>query len=165
MTNQKHCASCHAEGGERVGRPLPVGEVGTSRDRLDTWGKKYAVQANQVVKKMGIERRGLVEEDSPGYNVAHLDGIWLRAPYLHNGSVPSLRDLLKPAAQRPREFYRGYDVYDPRAVGFISEGAEAKKVGTLYQVERKGNGNEGHPFGTELPGGDKDALIEYLKTL
>lgn len=162
---EKHCAACHAEGGERVGRPLPLEQVGTSRDRLDTWGKKYAEQANQVVKKMGIERRGLVEEDLIGYNVAHLDGIWLRAPYLHNGSVPSLRDLLNPPGQRPREFYRGYDVYDPRDVGFVSQGAEAKKVGTLYDVGRKGNGNEGHLFGTELHSGDKDTLIEYLKTL
>jgi len=99
-----------------------------------------------------------------GYTVPHLDGIWLRAPYLHNGSVPSLRDLLKAPADRPRSFYRGYDVYDSLNVGFIVQGPEAQKVGSLYDVGRKGNGNEGHVFGTTLPAADKESLIEYLKT-
>jgi hypothetical protein len=159
------CASCHAETSERVGRPLPLAEIGTNRDRLDSWGKQYAVAANNVVQKMGLERRGLVEEDLIGYNVQHLDGIWLRAPYLHNGSVPTLRDLLQPQSERPKVFYRGYDLYDAQDVGFVSDGDEAKRVGTLFDVSRKGNGNEGHEFGTKLPQHQKDALIEYLKTL
>ncbi len=161
----QHCGACHGEDSDRVGRPLPLAEVGTSRDRLDTWDKAYAIQANQVVDDMGLERRGLVEEDLPGYNVPHLDGIWLRAPYLHNGSVPSLRDMLRRPGERPRTFYRGYDVYDPMNVGFISQGPEAMKDGTLHDVSRKGNGNQGHEFGTELSAGQKDDLIEYLKTL
>lgn len=161
----RHCASCHAEDSDKVGRPLPLAEVGTNRDRLDTWGRKYAILANQVVEEMGLERRGLVEEDLPGYNVQHLDGIWLRAPYLHNGSVPTLRDLLKAPEDRPRVFYRGYDVYDPVNVGFIVQGPEAEKVGTRYDTARKGNGNEGHLFGTSLSESDKESLIEYLKTL
>ena len=49
-----------------------------------------------------------------GYANSPLDGVWLRAPYLHNGSVPTLRDLLEPSDQRPKTFYRGYDVYDQR---------------------------------------------------
>lgn len=165
----QHCGTCHAEGGDKVGRSIPLAEIGTSRDRFDTWSKKFASLANKVVEDMGIERRGLVDEDDKeeliGYNVQHLDGIWLRAPYLHNGSVPTLRDLLKPAAERPKTFYRGYDVYDPINVGFISTGPEAEKVGTLHDISKKGNGNQGHDFGTSLPEVEKDALIEYLKTL
>ncbi|MEN8259128.1 MAG: c-type cytochrome, partial [Pseudomonadota bacterium] len=161
----QHCASCHAEGGDQVGRSLPLATIGTSRDRFDTWGKEYAIKANQVVEDMGLERRGLVEEDLIGYSVPHLDGIWLRAPYLHNGSVPTLRDLLKPAAERPKTFYRGYDLYDPDNVGFVYQGPEAERIGTLHDVTRKGNGNQGHEFGTALPGEEKDALLEYLKTL
>ena len=161
----RQCASCHAEDSPKVGRPLPLADVGTNRDRLDTWGKQYAVKANKVVSDMGIERRGLVEQDLIGYNVPHLDGIWLRAPYLHNGSVPTLRDLLRRPAERPKTFYRGYDVYDPGDVGFISRGDEAKRVGTLHDTSRKGNGNEGHEFGTSLPDEEKNSLIEYLKTL
>ena len=58
-----------------------------------------------------------------GYANAPLDGLWLRAPYLHNGSVPTLEALLSPPAERPRAFLRGYDVYDPRAMGFVSDPA------------------------------------------
>ncbi len=160
-----NCAVCHDSDGDLVGRPMPLAEVRTSRDRLDTWAGKYAAQANRVVEEMGLERRGLVEQDSPGYNPPHLDGLWLRAPYLHNGSVPTLRDLLRPPGERPATFYRGYDVYDPVDVGFVVQGPEAERWGTLHDTGRKGNGNYGHEFGTDLPAEQKEALLEYLKTL
>ena len=159
----KSCAGCHASA--RTGTVVPVAEVGTDRNRIDTWTGKSAGAANKAVKDMGIERKGLVEADPTGYVAAFLDGVWLKAPYLHNGSVPSLRDMLEPAAKRPREFYRGYDVYDPTNAGFVSQGPKAERAGTKYEVERKGNGNQGHEFGVALPQQDKDALIEYLKTL
>ena len=56
-----------------------------------------------------------------GYASHPLDGIWLRAPYLHNGSVPTMRELLMPPAQRRATFYRGDDVYDQANLGFVSE--------------------------------------------
>ena len=80
-------------------------------------------------------------------------------------SVPTLRDLLKPVAQRPEVFYRGYDVYDPKDVGFITTGAEAEGAGTKYNVHDRASGNQGHEYGTQLPAAEKDALIEYIKTL
>ena len=49
-----------------------------------------------------------------------LDGVWLRAPYLHNGSVPTVRDLLDKADERPKAFYRGNDVIDQQHLGFVS---------------------------------------------
>ena len=162
-TFDQHCAACHASA--RTGTRLPLAEVGTDRNRLDSWSKAAAVAANKVVKDMGIERRGLVEEDPAGYVAAFLDGIWLRAPYLHNGSVPSLRDLLEPAAKRPTLFFRGYDVYDPARVGFVSAGPEAERAGTRFDTSRKGNGNQGHEFGSTLAEDEKKALLEYLKTL
>jgi hypothetical protein len=73
--------------------------------------------------------------------------------------------MLKPAAERPKVFYRGYDVYDPENVGFVTQGSGAERVGTKYDVSERSNGNQGHEFGTNLSAGDKDALIEYLKTL
>ena len=157
------CASCHAS--ERTGTRMPIGEIGTDPDRIATWNKDAAIKANQVVTDMGIEREGLVEETLNGYVVSFLDGIWLRAPYLHNGSVPTLRDLLNPVDHRPTKFYRGYDVYDQHGVGFVSSGPEAEKKGSPYDVNERGSSNQGHEFGTMLSDEEKDVLVEYLKTL
>jgi hypothetical protein len=157
------CARCHAS--ERTGTRVPVTEVGTDRNRLDTWNKDAAIAANKVVSDMGLERKGLVEAPLDGYIAAFLDGIWLRAPYLHNGSVPTLRDLLEPVERRPQVFWRGYDVLDSVKVGFIADGPDAKRVGTRHDVRQKGGGSQGHLYGTNLPATDKEALVEYLKTL
>lgn len=121
-----------------------------------------------------------------GYANLPLDGIWLRAPYLHNGSVPDLQALLEPSTKRPTVFYTGYDVYDYDRVGFVTRPAcangepEAGCVapgspeasvpageGWRYDTTLRGNGNYGHEgpdYGTELSPADKRALIEYLKT-
>jgi len=159
----RNCAQCHAS--ERTGTRVPVEEVGTDRERLDTWSKQAAIESNKVVRRFGIERKGLVEKEPSGYIAAFLDGIWLRAPYLHNGSVPTLRDMVKPVAERPKVFYRGYDVYDPVNVGFVTQGPEAERVGTKFDVSQRASGNQGHEYGTTLSAAQKNALIEYLKTL
>jgi mono/diheme cytochrome c family protein len=158
-----NCARCHAS--ERTGTRVPAEEVGTDRERLKSWSKQAAIESNKVVRNFGIERRGLVENEPSGYIAAFLDGIWLRAPYLHNGSVPTLRDLLKPVPERPKVFHRGFDVYDPENVGFVTQGAEAQRIGTKYDVSERASGNHGHEFGVNLSAAEKDALIEYLKTL
>jgi len=159
----QNCARCHAS--ERTGTRVPVEEVDTDRERLNTWSKQAAIESNKIVRNFGIERRGLVENEPSGYIAAFLDGIWLRAPYLHNGSIPTLRDLLNPVAERPKVFYRGYNVYDPVNVGFITQGKEAEHVGTKFNVNERASGNQGHEYGTTLSQAEKDALIEYLKTL
>ncbi|SEF07372.1 Cytochrome c [Rhizobiales bacterium GAS188] len=143
----QECASCHAESGAGVGRLMPVAEVGTDPDYADRWA---AASGNK-----------------PAYTVSHLDGIWLRGPYLHNGSVPSLRDLLLPAAQRPKQFYRGNDVLDAKNGGFFSRVGDhdAERRGNLFDTTLKGNGNQGHEYGTSLPDDQKDDLIAYLETL
>ena len=96
---------------------------------------------------------------STGYANHPLDGIWARAPYLHNGSVPTLADLLLPPAERPRAFFRGCDTFDAERVGFVC------KAGTEIRTELAGNGNGGHVYGTTLSGAERRALLEYLKTL
>src|SRR5258705_879463 len=158
-----NCTRCHDS--ERTGTRVPAEEIGTDRERLKTWSKQAAIESNKVVRGFGIERRGLVEIEPSGYIAAFLDGIWLRAPYLHNGSVPTLRDLFKPVAERPKVLYRGYDVYDPVDVGFVTQGKEAERVGTKYDVSQRASGNQGHEYGVNLSVAEKDALIEYLKTL
>jgi hypothetical protein len=93
-----------------------------------------------------------------------LDGLWLRAPYLHNGSVPNLRALLFPD-QRPARFIRAYDVYDWQNVGFVSAGADAEREGVVYDTTLKGNSNAGHVYGQQLAAEQREDLLEYLKTL
>ena len=112
---------------------------------------------------MGIDRPNMVK--IAGYQSPPLDGVWMRAPYLHNGSVPTLRDLLAPVPARPKTFYRGYDVYDPANVGFVTAGFDTKRLGWLHDTTERGNGNEGHLYGTTLSPAEKNSLLEYLKTL
>jgi hypothetical protein len=110
-----------------------------------------------------------------GYVATRLDGLWSRGPYLHNGSVPTLRDMLKAPDRRPRVFYRGYDVVDPRDGGFVASIARAEKLGLnrqalvqssfRYDTGEPGNSNQGHVYGTDLEPEQKEALLAYLKTL
>ena len=92
---------------------------------------------------------------------------WLRAPYLHNGSVPNLWELLTPQEERTKTFCRGNDVYDYRNVGFVYEMKDGKCNFFVFDTSKPGNGKEGHSgekFGTRLQPQEKWALIEYLKT-
>lgn len=157
------CSSCHAPGGARTGQVIPIDEVGTDRHRLDTWTTASASAFNALTKGQPWEFTHFRKTN--GMATSLLDGIWLRGPYLHNGSVPTVADLLEPAAQRPRKFYRGYDVIDPVGVGFVSQGPEAQQSGFEYDVTLPGNGNAGHEYGTSLTSGEKRALVEFLKTL
>lgn len=162
----RDCRSCHGFGeGTRLGQIIPLAEVGTDNNRLITWTAEAAKIANQAVARLGIERQPITKPSVDGYQAVPLDGIWLRAPYLHNGSVADLTDLLETPDKRAKVFYRGYDVYDPTRMGFDTRSAEAQRLGCKVDIGVKGNGNQGHLYGTGLPAADKKALIEYLKTM
>ena len=158
------CASCHAPGGAYFGRVTPIGEIGTDRERFDTWTAEHAAATNAKALELGVVRKAMVKD--VGYANQPLDGIWLRAPYLHNGSVPSLTALLAPPEERPASFWRGCDIYDPVAVGFRST-APDDDCPNLFLLDTglRGEGNGGHVYGTDLPAAEKAALVEYLKTL
>ena len=157
------CASCHAPENRRFGQVIPVAEVGTDRHRLDTWTKSAAAAYNAFGE--GRDWAFSSFRTTDGYVAVSLDGLWLRGPYLHNGSVPTLVDLLEPAERRPARFWRGHDLIDADKVGFVSDGADAQRVGTPYDTSKPGNSNAGHLYGTSLPPDVKRALLEYLKTL
>jgi hypothetical protein len=159
----QNCASCHAFGQQRTGTVISVDEVGTDRHRLDMWTEEAARAYNAYGQGYAWKFNAFTK--TSGYVAVPLDGLWLRAPYLHNGSVPSLWDLLEIPENRPQLFYRGYDVYDPQKVGFITEGSEAERTGFRHETSVPGNGNGGHRYGTALSPAEKEALIEYLKTL
>jgi mono/diheme cytochrome c family protein len=102
------------------------------------------------------------ERSTPDYRARPLDGIWATAPYLHNGSVPTLADLLKPAAQRPPTFFVGDCEIDPVNVGCDT----TQRPGAfLFDTSKAGNRNTGHEHGTGLSADDRAALLEYLKSL
>ena len=160
---QEHCDYCHDPGGEIFDKVELVEELGTDRNRVDAFTQELARELNKV----GTASWKLDNfTKTYGYVNTLLDGIWLRAPYLHNGSVPTLRDLLNKPDQRPKEFYRGNDVYDWDNVGFKWDVPEQNgRTFFLYDSAEKGNDNGGHLYGTELSKDEKDALIEYLKAL
>ncbi len=100
------------------------------------------------------------------YESRVLQGIWAAAPYLHNGSVRSLAELLTPPAQRASAFKVGPE-YDPDAIGLAKTQTQFNfEIQTTDCSDRNsGNSRCGHVFGTALPDVDKKALLEYLKTL
>jgi mono/diheme cytochrome c family protein len=156
------CASCHAFGTAQVGQVTPIAEVATDRERLDSFTEELARGMNTIGSGRPWQFKRFRKTD--GYANMPLDGLWLRAPYLHNGSVPTLRSLLFPE-ERPETFYRRYDVYDWAAGGFVTSGAAAEREGTMFDTRLRGNGNRGHLYGTGLSRTDRENLIEYLKTL
>jgi mono/diheme cytochrome c family protein len=160
---QTQCSTCHAEGGDRLGQVIPVAEVKTDGHRLGMWRENAANAYNNYIQNDAWKFQHFRATD--GYVASLLDGVWARAPYLHNGSVPSLYDLLQAPERRPQRFWRGSDIYDFRKVGFHSLIPTTDQLGFLYDTGVRGNGNEGHAYGTHLPEQDKIALIEYLKTL
>ena len=122
-------------------------------DLTQTPGAPGVASASEPVRKGAYEARVL-------------QGIWAAAPYLHNGSVPTLADLLTPAAQRPKVFSVGPN-YDIVSVGLAkSQPASSFSFQTTDCANlNSGNSNCGHDYGTTLPAADKSALIEYLKNL
>ncbi|MEQ1485783.1 di-heme-cytochrome C peroxidase [Methyloglobulus sp.] len=96
------------------------------------------------------------------YRARPLDGIWATAPYLHNGSVASLYELLLPPAERSQVFYVGNREFDPEAVGFKSG---RSKNGFRFDAQFPGNRNSGHVYGTDLNQDQRRDLLEFLKTL
>ncbi len=157
------CSACHAPEGPRMGHAIPIEEIGTDRHRLDTWTLPAAAAFNALAEGKPWQFKSFRKTN--GYVAMPLLGVWLNAPYLHNGSVPTLTDLLEPPERRPQRFYRGYDVYDPVRGGFVAQGADAEREGEVFDTTRAGSANGGHTYGTTLAPELKSALVEYLKTL
>ena len=158
----QHCATCHALDGAQVGQVVSIEEIRTDRERLDSFTSELAAKMRTLGE--GHPWRFKNFQKTNGYSNMPLDGVWLRAPYLHNGSVPSLRDLLAPPEERPVVFYRGYPVYDYENLGFVSSGPAAEASGFRFDTRERGNGNQGHLYGTNLDEQEIEALLEYLKT-
>ena len=137
--------------------------------------KSYAAAGIDAAQRRVIEdldrrkavtwRDTLLDTKAPygPYAARPLYGIWAAAPFLHNGSVPTLYDLLLPPERRPRTFALGARKYDPVKLGFAVE-TSCSQQDCLVDTARTGDGNGGHLWGTELSEPDRMALLEYLKT-
>ena len=110
--------------------------------------------------------------DKAGYKANVLHGIWAQAPYLHNGSVPTLWHLLRPS-KRPATFIRGNIKYDEAHVGFVwnkaptldEYGAGDSVHFAEHDTSLRSNSNQGHTFGSQWTDDQARAVIEYMKTL
>ena len=197
-----NCVSCHKPLNDAVyGRR----EIGTDMNRAEVLNPpalklflagftaachdpdfRYTDPAGQALLPCRMNGADIIADrtrpDTQGYAASVLDGIWARAPYLHNGSIPTLRHLLVPS-ERPATFLRGAVSYDPVHVGWTWEVTEIGRVSDaaptlmLFDTRRDGAANVGHDRNVVVDGklqrldwsGPENAealldLIEYLKT-
>ncbi len=118
----------------------------------------------QAALSMHQVDKASLSTDPHYYKARPLSGIWSSAPYLHNGSVPTLDAMLTQPAQRPTEFFVGKVEFDPTAVG-LSNNLLDESQAHRFETRLPGNSNAGHTYGVQLSTDAKRALIEYLKTL
>lgn len=138
-----------------------VNDEKSLKDRLKEYASARVSLASTRLKAMKESKYdGLV------YKARPLNGIWATAPYLHNGSVPTLWDLLQTPEARPVKFRVGSREFDPVNVGYITDqGPSTFNVLDVDGGTIAGNANSGHTYGTALTSDEKWALVEYMKTL
>jgi hypothetical protein len=173
---EKNCAACHGTYGAASTYPNHVlghHDVGTdpllalratdgSEERFLRWAQQSFYGENARLAP------------APGYYAPPLDAVWATAPYLHNGSVPTLEALLD-STKRPKYWLRSFDPrdYDSRRLGWtfdaLSHGKDAendpKRRSRIYDTTLPGYSNQGHTFGDALTPDERKAVLEYLKTL
>jgi mono/diheme cytochrome c family protein len=160
------CAVCHGTAAHYPNLIVSLETVGTDPAlALGSW------TADRFVRWYNQSFFGELARMQPaqGYMAPPLDGIWVTAPYLHNGSVPSLATLLD-SSKRPIFWTRNFtstslEEFDPQEVGWKYTVLQSATSNADYDTTRVGYGNGGHTFGDVLADGERVALIEYLKTL
>jgi len=171
----EYCAACHGTGTDDsydynttrhpyLGQVVDLQDIGTDPGRWSSYTQGFAAAQNSLYA--GYPWQFKKFKKTSGYANHPLDGIWARSPYLHNGSVPTLRDLMNKTSDRPTEWYRGSRELDLNRVGYRSDEVGGGKF--FYDTNVLGNHNTGHEgpeYGTDLPPADKDAIVEYMKTL
>ena len=187
MLFKVNCASCHDPTPPQEILMTPA-QVNTDNRRAANFakvlnGQSYAEEIaslttsvrNRAYKDSNVTPDEAKEFDgrqpSPGkpewrttkaYAARPLQGVWATAPYLHNNSVLNLWQLLLPASKRLKAFYAGCTEYDPVDVGFVSD-AGCQPGQPQFQVDKVGNSNAGHEYGTHLTESERRDLLEFLK--
>ena len=168
------CRACHgfadSDGytftGNAIGQVEANDKLGTDPHRLDSYTEKFREfqLANFFV---GTPHQFKYFTKTNGYANLPLDGLWLRAPYLHNGSVPTLAALLQAPSRRPVAFIRGIDRPDTKNGGFEAPACDPSAPpanGFCFDTTLPGNYNTGHMYGNDLPETAKADLLAYLLT-
>ena len=180
----EYCIACHgapgsAPGtwvrGSRQGQVIPQTEVGTDPARVTF--RFYPELADAIYNFFppGHPLRPLRQNlrpnpgDPHGFIAAPIESAFSRAPYLHNGSVPTLAELIN-LQPRPVRFYRGANVYDVRNLGLIVPAHPDARRYFQYDTTVYGNSNRGHDYPWSYKGrgwnpGALTDLLEYLKTI
>ena len=167
------CARCHGTYGAEPSYPdriVPLKTIGTDPARAVGMSDRMVAHYNRT----WFAEEHPADPVMRGYQAPPLRGVWATAPYLHNGSVPSLFHMLK-SSERPARFLRppstGFEHYDRQRVGWMFKTVNAPKDLTpeerrrFFDSSRFGLGNGGHTFGDRLSEGERGEVIEYLKTL
>lgn len=162
------CASCHGKYGAEAQYPnLLIPQVIIQTDSLLYQSNYSAPQFVAWFNKSWFTTGDHPARLQPftGYIAPPLDGVWITAPYLHNGSVPTLEALLN-SNLRPRYWSRNFNrpKYDYSKLGWQYTAHEAPRA-KAYNTTLPGYGNYGHTFGDKLTDAQRRAVLEYLKTL
>jgi hypothetical protein len=178
---ERNCSRCHGTYGPEGCYPnkiIPLNQIGTDPTLAEGFapeGVKHYLKS-WFAREHGPEGEPYHGLNGGGYQAPPLDGLWATAPYLHNGSVPTVYDVLNSRA-RPKIFTRsfaGREVdYDRTRLGWRirmldqapDPGSPAIERRKVYNTTQPGRGNRGHTFGDKLTEAERIAVIEYLKTL
>jgi len=162
------CSKCHGTYGEREQYPnkiVPLHEIQTDPAYARATMMSHFVDwYNQSWYATSTPTSSV--KPSEGYIATPLDGVWATAPYLHNGSVPTLADLLE-SKRRPLYWQRSGNPedYNYDLVGWNYVRKQNGGGKWTYDTTEKGSNNVGHYYGDTLTSSDRVAVIEYLKTL
>lgn len=180
------CIKCHGNSQAPENYPnlaIPLDKIRTDREQALSVDNNLM---NYIAEGWLNEYRGSLPAYSPRYVAPSLKGIWASAPYFHNGSVPTVRDVLFPK-ERPKIWKVNYvnsvtthartgynPEYDDKKLGLKYEtftkipASDSKDIRTLrdyYDTGRLGHSNSGHDFVESIPENEREAILEYLKTL
>ena len=172
---KRNCKRCHGTYGEDEGYPnkvIALEDIGTDPELA----RASFEDADRFIRWFSASFYGELSRVEPalGYIAPPLDGVWATAPYLHNGSVPTVAALLD-STSRPRywRFAAEEPDYDRETLGWAFDPVDHGKEGAMgwdernriYDTTLPGYSNQGHDFGDELSPMERLALLEYLKTL
>ena len=170
-----HCSACHgsyATDGDYPNLLVALDVVGTDPE----YARQAMSEGERFMNWFNLSWYGEIAsaQPAPGYIAPPLDGIWATAPFLHNGSVPTLAALLD-SKTRPTYWQRDFErrEFDRQALGWNYRELDRGKDGIedpgmrkqVYDTTLRGYSNRGHSFGDSLTPDERTALLEYLKTL